>query len=130
MKRYYFVMLFVLVLLISWQVTTTIVAQMNINATLLAYGQTPIPLWLPVIRGHPMIGTLTTGQLDLYNHERIKLMSDIKFVDSQPDGYFVPVIDPDAVDGSSRVPKADWLTLDAYPALAKLDAHISSLTSQ
>ena len=128
MKRRYvpLVMILVFAFILSWNTVSVIRAQMNINAVLLAYGQTPIPLWRPVIRGTPIIPTLKIGQADLYKNERMRLMSDIKYAEAQSAGFHISVKDPDAPNGSILIPKEDYLTQAAID-LAKLDAHIALL---
>jgi len=126
-KRNFVVILLIAVVFLGWQMATSIKAQANLNTLLLAYGQTPVPLWRSVIRGSPREQMLIAGQLDVYKQVRVDLMSDMKYVESQPAGWFVPVKDPDAVDGRASIPKDDWLLLEATPALAKLDSQITSL---
>jgi hypothetical protein len=120
-------MALIVVILVSWNISSSIKAQADLNALLVTYGQTPVPLWRSVIRGSPRERVLIAGQLASYEQDRYELMAQIKYVENQPAGWHVPVNDPDAVDGSSFILKDDWLLLEATQALAKLEAQIAAL---
>ena len=128
MKRNILCGIVIIAIICIWQVASTHQANANLQVVLSVLGQSPTSTWRPVIRVPKIVELLKDGQLVLFKQQKLEMASDLKYAQIQPEGFHIPVKDPDAPESYVMVPKDDYIA-ELQADIAEVDVHIAALES-
>ncbi len=120
MKRYLILIVLTCILFGGLQIINSIQAKANLETALLAYGQSSIPGWVPIVRVPGVVYDVIDSELYLLNQGKIRLQADIDEVTSFPAGRVVWIV------GGGSMSQTDWLD-QATAAMVGIDAMIAKL---